>query len=195
MRILAFTDLHESKKGLEKLKEKAKDADLLVCAGDISIFAHSLNRMLAEINAFNKPTLIIHGNHESEEEMREHTVKHDNIIYLHKEIMETQGFMFVCYGGGGFSHTDRSFEMFADQFKNKFKGKNLILVTHAPPYSTKLDRIGTSSAGNKSIRKFIESYSPVLSISGHLHENSGKDDKIGNTLLVNPGPFGKLIRI
>ena len=79
--------------------------------------------------------------------------------------------------------------------KPKLQGKKVILVTHAPPYQTRLDKIGDSFVGNRSIRNFIESNNPMLAISGHFHENSGKDDRIGKTVVINPGPFGKLIRI
>jgi Icc-related predicted phosphoesterase len=195
MRILAFTDLHESRKALEKLKEKSKEADLMVCAGDVSIFGSSLKRMLAELDSFGKPIIITHGNHESEEDMREQVVKFSNISYFHRESFEVQDFIFLFYGGGGFSKADKGFEQFIFLVKPKIKGKKVILVTHAPPYETKLDRIGESSAGSKSIRHFIDSSSPLLAISGHFHENSGKDDRIGKTVLINPGPFGKFIRV
>jgi len=77
----------------------------------------------------------------------------------------------------------------------KNKGKKIILVTHAPPYRTNLDNIEGDSCGNKAIRNFIDKVKPDLVISGHLHENAGKGDKIKNTRLINPGPFGKIIVI
>ena len=67
MEILAFVDAHGSLSALRELKKKAARADLLVCAGDISIFEHGLVRLLYELNKINKPVLIIHGNHETEE--------------------------------------------------------------------------------------------------------------------------------
>ena len=36
---------------------------------------------------------------------------------------------------------------------------------------------------------------PDLVISGHLHETAGKEDKIGKTRLINPGPFGKILDV
>src|SRR3989338_4277221 len=32
-------------------------------------------------------------------------------------------------------------------------------------------------------------------ISDHLHENAGKEDKIGKTKVINPGPFGKILHL
>ena len=83
---------------------------------------------------------------------------------------------------------------FNDAIKNN-KDKKIILLTHAPPYRTKLDKLGRNYAGNKSFRNFIEKYKIDLHICGHLHENFGKEDKIKNTKIINPGPFGKIVEI
>ena len=65
----------------------------------------------------------------------------------------------------------------------------MILVTHAPPYGTKLDKIGNGkSIGSSSIRKIIEEYHPLVAISGHVHE-SRAIDILNNTKLLNPGPL------
>jgi len=78
----------------------------------------------------------------------------------------------------------------------------LILNTHCPPYNTnidlapKLDKdlkpIITSGGvvmehvGCTSVRKIIEKYQPLLGLHGHIHESRGID-KIGRTLVLNPG--------
>ena len=72
------------------------------------------------------------------------------------------------------------------------KENKIILVTHAPPYKTKIDEIWGEHAGNKSIRKFIEQTKPVLAVSGHLHECVG-GDMIRKTRVINPGYKGKVI--
>ena len=66
MKILAFVDLHENQTAWKKVKEKAKDVDVVVCAGDISIFEHRLSHFLKELNNLKKPVMMIHGNHESD---------------------------------------------------------------------------------------------------------------------------------
>ncbi len=67
-----------------------------------------------------------------------------------------------------------------------------IYVMHSPPLGTKLDRIhGGHSAGSYSIRKFIESFQPILTLHGHIHEaprlSGSYADRIGKSLCVNPG--------
>jgi len=41
--------------------------------------------------------------------------------------------------------------------------------------------------GSKAIRRVIEYYKPLAVFSGHVHE-SRCVDKVGNTIVVNPGP-------
>ena len=62
MRILAFTDMHLSATALKKIKSKIKkqNPDLLVCAGDVTIFEEGLGLMLNKLNKLNKKILIIH---------------------------------------------------------------------------------------------------------------------------------------
>ena len=195
MKLLAFVDTHGSKKAMEQIKEKSKKVDMTVCAGDVSIFGQNLKEHLRFFEGLKKPFVIIPGNHESMEEMDEGLSGFNNFIFLHGTVMEVEDYVFMGYGGGGFSKADKRFEHFVKMFRPRIKGKKVILVTHAPPYHTKLDHINGESAGNKSIREFIDKYSPMLAISGHLHENADKMEKIGKTVVINPGPYGKIIEV
>ncbi len=69
-----------------------------------------------------------------------------------------------------------------------------ILMTHSPPFGTRLDQIqGGQSAGSRSIRAFIVKNQPLLSLHGHIHEapqiSGSFFDRIGKTLSINPGQF------
>jgi putative phosphoesterase len=196
MRILAFVDTHGNLKALDKIKALSKKADILVCAGDISIFENNLDGLLAKLDKLNKPVLIISGNHEDAADLSALTSFSNNLIDIDKKTYTKDKFLFLGYGGGGFSMVDKEFEKKAkkfDEILKKNKDKKIILVTHAPPYKTKLDKIMGEPCGNKSIKNFILKAKPDLVISGHLHENAGKKDKIGRTRLLNPGPFGKIV--
>ncbi len=195
MRVLAFVDIHGSLKALEALKRKAKQADILVCAGDMSIFEQNLDRLLSMINDFGKTVLMIPGNHETEKELKKACSMFKNIIYIHKGHYRLGDHIFLGYGGGGFALKDPEFEAQAKRFEKLIKGCKAVLVTHAPPHGTGLDMILKAHYGNESIRRFIDKIKPVLVICGHLHENSGKSDRIGNTKIINPGPEGRLVDI
>ncbi len=199
MKILAFTDIHGSLHAIKRLEQKVKTQkpDLLVCAGDISIFEHGIIGILRKLNRLNKPLAIVHGNHEDDSTFRRLQKQFKNIIFVHKTHFMKENLLLIGYGGGGFSIADKEFEKIANnQFKKiiqKNRDKTILLVTHAPPYRTKLDKLVDGHCGNKSIRHFIEKSKIDFLICGHLHENFGKEDSIGKSKIINPGPFGKIL--
>jgi len=200
MKILAFTDIHGSLEAIKRVSKKVKEQkpDLLVCAGDISVFERGINTLLRMLNKLNKKIIMIHGNHEEPSTFIRLSKIYKNIIFIHKKHFVFDDVLFLGFGGGGFSSIDKNFEHFSKKFKkiiNENLDKKIILVTHAPPYKTKLDNIDGAYCGNKSIRHFIEKNKVDLLICGHLHENFGKEDKIHKTVILNPGPFGKIVRV
>jgi len=201
MKLLAFADIHGSQTALKRIEYKfgSQNPDLLVCAGDISIFEHGIGIILRKLNRLGKKIIMIHGNHEDDTTFRKYSKIFKNIIFIHKNYHIENNILFLGFGGGGFTMTDKDFEKIAKtRFKKiikENKDKKIILVTHAPPYGTKLDRLGKNHVGNKSFRNFLVKYGVDLAISGHLHENFGKEDKISKTIVINPGPFGKIIEV
>lgn len=198
MKILAFIDSHGSLTALKKIKEKSKNCDIIVCGGDFTIFEQGIKYFLSQLDHLNKKILIVHGNHEESNIVKELCLKHKNLFFLHKNHFIQDDVMFIGFGGGGFSLRDKEFEKQAKKFKeliDKHKDKAVVLVTHAPPYKTRLDTVGREHVGNKSISNFIKENKIDLTICGHLHENSGHIDKIDKSTIINPGPYGKLINI
>ncbi len=200
LRILAFTDSHGSSKSLKKITKLAKKADIMVCAGDISIFERELRSILEDYNKIGLPMLIISGNHESDHSLAKHSKGLDNIIHMKDSVYPVGEYHFLCSSGDGFALEDPGFERAAKGFSKDIKKMNkstskLILVTHAPPHKTRLDEIMGGHCGNKSIKRFIVRHKPSLAICGHIHENEGKEDHVGKTRVVNPGPYGKIINV
>lgn len=68
-----------------------------------------------------------------------------------------------------------------------------ILVAHAPPYDSRLDRLPSLSEplGSRAVREFILSRQPVLSLHGHFHDSpevtGAYRAALGRTVCVNPG--------
>ncbi len=201
MKLLIFTDTHGSLTALKRIEQKSKseNPDLLVCAGDISMFEHGIGSIFRRLNKLNKKIIMVHGNHEDASTYSKYSRIFKNIIFIHKRHFTENNILFLGYGGGGFSRTDRDFEhlaktKFKDIIKNN-RDKKIIFVTHAPPYGTKADNLGRNYAGNKSYRNFIDKYKIDFHICGHLHENFGKEDTIKKTKIINPGPFGKIVEV
>jgi len=200
MKLLAFVDVHASHKMLKALKQKVKKEkpDILLCAGDISIFEHGIEHSLSFLNRLNKPVVIIPGNHEDESLMRKQCKKFRNLNYIHKRKYKKNGLLVLGYGSGGFALNDPEFRKLSKKFARALgwnKNKKKILLIHGPPYGTKLDKIIGQHAGNKDITKFIKHHDLDYVICGHLHENFGKKDRIGKTILLNPGPKGMVIEL
>jgi len=196
MKILTFVDVHEDMKALGSIIKKSKDVSLLVCAGDLTVFEQNMDLMLSMLNKIGKPVLMIHGNHETSTNLRKSCSLFKNIIYLHKKSYEIGDYLFLGHGGGGFSMHNPKFEKIAKVFSRKITNeKKVVFISHEPPYKTKLDYIAKGHTGSKPLRKFIKENNLKLVICGHLHENKNKIDKISNTLIINPGPYGKIINI
>ena len=63
----------------------------------------------------------------------------------------------------------------------------VILVSHAPPYGTRLDRLRSGKhVGSRAVRDFIEEHQPAICLCGHIHEARG-EDRLGHTHILNPG--------
>ncbi len=196
MKLYTFVDTHGNLKIIDYIIKKAKreDVDFLICAGDISNWSNNLKEVLIKFKEF--PLILIPGNHEDENELAHISKKFENIIYLHKGSYEINDYVFFGYGGGGFSKENKEFKEISNKFLKDIKNKKIILITHQPPHNTSLDYLPhTGNQGCKDIRKFIEKAQPILHISGHLHENEGTKDKIGKTIIINPGPYGRIIEI
>jgi len=111
--------------------------------------------------------------------------------------------LFIGNSGNGFARNDPDFAKGTkrlvariEQKRREYKGSlKYVLVVHAAPYKTKLDWIAGSHNGNRTVRSFIEKTKPELVVCGHLHENAGKQDKIGKSIIVNPGAHGKIISL
>ena len=72
--------------------------------------------------------------------------------------------------------------------------KPLVLICHAPPYATPLDRIRESlHAGSRSVKEFIDARQPEYFFCGHIHEAEGVETSMGRTHARNVGKTGYLL--
>ncbi len=201
MKFLAFTDLHEDKDALKALVARAKqdDVEFMVCTGDISTFGRGLKNFLKEFNKVGKKLYLVPGNHEEGMKFDEIIADYKNCVNLHQKDTIIGKYVFLGHGGGGFAQTDSEFRKLARRWYGKYNGDKIVLLTHMPPFNTKLDDLGDEKkphhVGNIDYRKFIERIKPKLAISGHLHETFDMSDKIKRTRIVNPGVDGMVIEL
>ena len=66
--------------------------------------------------------------------------------------------------------------------------KNVVLLTHLPPFGLGIDISKSNGAhiGSNTIKKILETMQPFLHICGHAHNSFG-EEKIGKTISINIG--------
>lgn len=195
MHILAFADTH-GETDFSHLEEFALKADLIVCAGDISFFSSDLEETFFALEEFaktiGKPVLFIPGNHEQGENIPEskHIINLDRAVHLHEDVA------ILGFGGGGFRKNDSAVEAFFSQHAPKHAKKKQVWLFHGPPHDLVVDEIpGVGPTGCESKRKMIDTHKPAIVVSAHIHEQWGTVHKHGEVIVVNPGPFGRLLEL
>ncbi|MCX8183809.1 MAG: metallophosphoesterase family protein [Crenarchaeota archaeon] len=199
MRVFACTDVHLRLSLLEEALKTSKDADLAVFLGDLTVYGKGLDAGLEKLKALNDNVFIIPGNNETPEELG-HKASILGIVCLHGEKKVFKGFTFAGVGGSLPTPFNTPFEIGEDEFKrvlSGFKGLNrLVLLSHTPPFNTSLDLTSMGEhIGSVELRRFIEEESPLACLCGHVHERAGLSERIGETLVINPGPRGMLIEL
>lgn len=196
MNILAFVDSHGMADAMREIERKAKFAEVIVCAGDFTIFERDMDKLLKRMDGWGKPVLVIPGNHESEAGLSKACRGLQNVECFHKKAKIINNVLFMGYGGGGFERKTPELEKFFEENKEFLKiAPTKIFFFHAPPYDTRLDLLGRNHNGSESEAKIISRYRPQIVVCGHFHENAGKNQKIEGTFLINPGPGGAVVEI
>ena len=196
MKLLVLADIHGHSENVEYIQSEIQDCDGIVIAGDITDFGgrDQAQGVLSVFQTHQKPIFAVPGNCDLE---GVDEVLRKNKYSLHGIGIEYNGLKFVGVGGSlpcpGRTPNEageNDFRAVLEKSITAFDTKdNLVLVTHQPAWGTELDiTVSRKHTGSQAIREFIEQYQPILAISGHMHEAHGTD-KIGTTVLINPGPF------
>ena len=192
MKAVAFTDLHGNIGALNRIIRASKNADIILCSGDLTNFQQGLIGMLRKLERTGKRVVIIPGNHESPGYLKEVSRRFPKIKDVHKSGCIIGELLIIGYGSGGFLQREPDFPCAAEKFSEMIKKhpeKKVVMLTHAPPYGTMLDKIGREHRGSRDISEFIKKHRVELLLCGHFHENAGIIEKIGRTTIINPGTF------
>ena len=200
MKILIISDGHGDIDTLKRLHARIPKPDMVLFGGDFAAFKQPKTGVsfLQALTALYRPVYAVIGNCDEPSFLKE--IESSGISIQNTAIPFKH---FILAGSGGSSkftgatpneRTDdelRSDLSRAEQCTTSVHAHPLIIVTHNPPHKTKLDKVmPLVHAGSPLIRAFIEHYQPLLAVSGHIHE-SYAIDRIGKTLLVNPGSLAE----
>ncbi|RLF19831.1 MAG: YfcE family phosphodiesterase [Thermoprotei archaeon] len=204
VRILVISDIHGYIDSVHALGQHLSDEryDILVVCGDLTHFG-SISELREIISALRcevrcELLIIVLGNCDPREALSS-SMKGVSAHILHGDIIVWHDFAIGGVSGGIISPFMTPIEFSEDELMmalNNIGEKwhnyaNRILVTHVPPYKTKVDIAHSGiHIGSSSLRKFIIEESPMVCFCGHVHEARGMD-KLDNTLIINPGPLRK----
>jgi Icc-related predicted phosphoesterase len=142
---------------------------------------------------------VLPGNHESETDIAEFCERH-GFVNFHGGTIEI-GARHVA--GLGYSTPtpfetpgEYSEEEMASRLEKLAAAKPFVLICHAPPLDTALDRIKEGlHAGSRAVREFIEKHQPAYFFCGHIHEAEGAVIQMGATRAQNVGKKGYLLEL
>jgi Icc-related predicted phosphoesterase len=193
IRILALSDFHGKINPILSLTKSNSFFDIAITCGDYMLSSEDTRQLFNLLNSLSKRVLAIPGNMDNTEMIK---LLEEFGISLHDRRIIINNIEFIGFGGsnpGPFNtpleYTEKVLETSLMKLLNPIPKKTWILVTHAPPYGTKIDRTRwRTHVGSKSIRKVILEYQPLIAISGHIHESAGRDH-LGESVVINPGPI------
>jgi uncharacterized protein len=198
MKLLAFSDLHRDLDQARDLVERSSEADVVIAAGDFASIHEGLEETIGALSGIAKPTIVIPGNNETDEALRDACEDWDAATVLHGGGTEIDGIRFYGLGAGvPVTPWDWSFDLDEGQAAENLADcpEGAVLVVHSPPKGH-CDQSGEGDhLGSEAILDAIEQKQPRLAVCGHIHESWGAESKLGPTEIINLGPSGRMIEI
>jgi Icc-related predicted phosphoesterase len=195
MKLLIFSDIHGDKAALEKLMDT--EADYYFADGDLANWGRGLEQLGPIMQKRADHMYVLPGNHESEADIAQFCQQY-GFHNFHSRSMQIGTY---AVAGLGYSnptpfntpgeYTEQELAARLEPFATL---EPLILICHAPPKSTKLDRVGEGQHfGSQAVRDFIDQHQPAYFYCGHIHEAAGVHEIIGRTQAWNVGKRGQIL--
>jgi Icc-related predicted phosphoesterase len=198
VRILAFSDLHRDLGQGAQLVEMSAEADVVIGAGDFASVHEGLEETIGALAGIEKPTVLVPGNNETVEALREAVAGWSAATVLHGEGTTIDGIEFFGLGAGiPVTPWDWSFDLDDDSATQMLAGcpEEAVLVLHSPPKDHCDSAGGGGNFGSPALLQAIEAKRPRLAVCGHIHESWGCESQIGPTSLRNLGPKGTWLEV
>jgi hypothetical protein len=197
LKLLLFSDIHNDWKTLERLL--TQEADYYIAAGDLVSWARGLDRAGEILRSRGDKVYVLPGNHETASQVAGMCEKF-GLNNLHERHIEVARWHVAGLGYSGPTPFDTPGEYSEAELAERlerFAGLSpLVLVCHAPPYETRLDRVREGlHAGSTAVRDFIQANQPAWFFCGHIHEAEGVGIDIGPTHAWNVGKKGYLLEL
>lgn len=198
MKLLAFSDLHRDLDQAATLVGMSADADAVIGAGDFASVHEGLEETVGALAAIGAPTVLVPGNNETEEALREASAGWDAATVLHGGGTTIGGIEFFGLGAGvPTTPWDWSFDLDEDAAAAMLAPcpQDAVLVLHSPPKGHCDSNGSGMHFGSPALLRAIEEKRPRVAVCGHIHESWGCESQVGETPVRNLGPSGTWIEI
>ena len=198
MKLLAFSDLHRDLDQAAVLVAMSAEADVVIGAGDFASVHKGLDETIEALAAIETPTVLVPGNNETEQALREAAAGWSAATVLHGSGTEIDGTKFFGLGAGvPVTPWEWSFDLDDEAASAMLEPcpQGAVLVLHSPPRGH-CDANGSGDHfGSPALLRAIEEKAPRLAVCGHIHESWGCESKIGGSPVHNLGPKGTWIAV
>jgi uncharacterized protein len=100
MRLLAFSDLHRDRERAQRVVELAREADVVIGAGDYATMHRGLVDIIEILSALAAPAVLVPGNAETDTELWQACGDWRSCHVLHGAAREIEGVKFFGLGAG-----------------------------------------------------------------------------------------------
>jgi Icc-related predicted phosphoesterase len=198
VKLLAFSDLHCDLDQAAELVAMADQADVVIGAGDFASVHKGLEETIGALATIETPTVLVPGNNETEEALREAASGWSAATVLHGGGTEIDGTPFYGLGAGlPVTPWEWSFDLDDDAAGSMLEPcpRDAVLVLHSPPQDH-CDANGSGDHfGSPALLRAIEEKAPRLAVCGHIHESWGCQSQIDDSPVRNLGPKGTWIEV
>ena len=197
MRVLIFSDIHNDLRALGRLMDT--EADLYIAAGDLVSWSRGLDDAGKVLQRRADRVWVLPGNHESQEQIQS-LCDRFGLHPFHGVAIEREGWHIAGLGYSSPTPFNTPGEYSEQELSERlapFAGKKpLLLVCHAPPKGTPLDRAKAGQHfGSQAVLEFLNVQQPAYFFCGHIHEAEGVSAQLGATFAVNVGKRGYLLEL
>jgi uncharacterized protein len=198
VKLLAFSDLHCDLEQAARLVAMSDEADVVIGAGDFASVHEGLRGTIGALSEIVKPTVLVPGNNETADALREAAAEWEAATVLHGEGTTIDGTEFYGLGAGiPVTPWDWSFDLDDEAAAEMLAAcpEGAVLVLHSPP-KDHCDAAGDGgNFGSPALLQAIEDKRPRLAVCGHIHESWGCESTIGQTPVRNLGPKGTWLEV
>jgi uncharacterized protein len=194
MRFLVLADIHGHDTFLREILKAEPDRDAAIILGDLTQRggAAEAEKIMTLVATAGQRVLAVPGNMDRPDVLAFLTASGCSLHGTGVIVGDT-GF----FGAGGSNRTPfhTPFELAEEELERLMlsglqsvqRAARKVLVSHTPPFRSKLDRIGLGThAGSEAVRRFLKLHPVDYCLCAHIHEAAG-EDTVEGVRCLNPG--------